>query len=518
MNNVEFSELVGRSIDANVYAPFAEWDEQAVKDALLTLYKKKPDVKTNEIPSGFYRRVQFYFGGFKEATKQLGIVRDMTGKKGNKPIEKWTDDYILECINSYIMEGKTLKEIRDADNNLMCAIQRKYGPFKNFEEKFRINITRSSRKSQGRKYSDEQLKYFIQYAVELELSGAKAKQKNEKLFSACRIRWGSWNKALIANGYEPLRTSPRKDWTKEELKRIYLAEISSGVRREDVSNPHAIRKLFGGITQLRAELGLDNVQDEKQVLSKEIVEQYVNQALNLDVDNINEQILDDINANLTHSIKHYYGSTAAYFSMLDIDRYKKPYTPFTWTKENIVWQIERWIREGCPVNYTAIQSRHKGIIVASRRLFGSYEKAFKYAGLNYDDYRIDTAMASRQGAEFERIVADILSDIGVEYLREPSINGCHPDFVVGKHWIDAKLSEWTISFADCSTIHKYMPHCRKLTIVYLRQLKDETYRTNELGIDMLHVSELLKELPNNKASEYQRKLDAILDALKENAA
>lgn len=518
MNNVEFSELVGRSIDANVYAPFAEWDEQAVKDALLTLYKEKPNVKTNEIPSGFYRRVQFYFGGFKEATKRLGIVRDMTGKKGNKPIEKWTDDYILECINSYIAEGKTLKEIRDADNNLMCAIQRRYGPIKKFERKFGINIARSSRKSQGRKYTDDQLKNFIKEVVGLELSGAKAMQRNGKLFNACRKRWGTWNKALMANGVEPMHASPRIDWTKEDVKSIYLAEISSGVRREDVSNSHAIRKLFGGISELRKELGLESEEIEYELLSRISVDCYLNAALKSEVPHINAELLDSINVNLSYSIKQHYGSLAEYFSIIDIDRYKKPYTPFTWTKENIVWQLERWIREGYPVNYTAIQSRHKGIIVASRRLFGSYEKAFEYAGLNYDDYRIDTAMASRQGAEFERIVADILTDVGVEYLREPSINGCHPDFVIGKHWVDAKLSEWTVSFADCSTIHKYMPHCRKLSIVYLRQLKDETYRTNELGVDMIHVSELLKELPAEKVSTYQRKLDAILDVLRENAA
>lgn len=517
MNIEKFSKLIERNIDAEKYAPFKDWDKCEVESSLIALYRNEPNIKSNEIPSGFYRMIGKYYGGLKEATAELGIARDTSGKKIKRK-DKWTDEYILSNINRYIAEGLTLKEIRAIDSNLLSAIQRVYGPISNFEEKYGVTIKRSKRKPKPSKYDDKELAMFVSEVVDKGLTGAAADRYNSKLFCACCSRWGTWNKALIANGFEPKRKSPRKDWTKEELKRIYLEEIQSGVRREDVSNTHAIRRLFGGIAQLRQELGLDAPQVENTLLSRISIDCYINQALKMDVDYLSEQLLDELDANLTYSIKHHYGSISNYFSILDIDRYKKPYTPFTWTKENIVWQLERWIREGYPVNYTAIQSRHKGIIVASRRLFGSYKKAFEYAGLNYDDYRIDTAMASRQGAEFENVVAEILTDLGIEYLREPSISGCHPDFVIGKHWIDAKLSEWTVSFADCSTIHKYTPHCRRLTIVYLRKLKDETIRTNELGIDMIHVSELLKELPEDKAYDYQRKLDAILDVLKENAA
>lgn len=502
----------------DVKKQYKDYDKEEVIQALQTYASEGVYEYKSGLPSGLIKRAVAIFGGFKAAKKAAGI--DAPRKK-KEEVHRVPDNILLDVVKISIEEGLTAKEAFSKYSGLYSAVHRVYGGLKQLKLSEGLEFPKKTRHTEGyRKYTDEELSSFVSEIVEKGMSGADANKYNSRLFGACRKRWVTWNRALIANGFEPTIRSPRKDWTREELKRIYLEEIQSGVRREDVSNKHAIRKLFGGITQLRAELGLsDSIEEpEKVLLSKISIDCYINQALKMDVDNLSEQLLDELDVNLAYSIKHHYGSTSNYFSILDIDRYKKPYTSFTWTKENIVWQLERWIREGYPVNYTAIQSRHKGIIVASRRLFGSYKKAFEYAGLNYDDYRIDTAMASRQGFEFEKVLAEILTDLGIEYLREPSINGCHPDFVIGKHWIDAKLSEWTVSFADCSTIHKYTPHCRRLTIVYLRKLKDETIRTNELGIDMIHVSELLKELPEDKAYIYQRKLDAILYALKENAA
>jgi len=522
MDIEEFSELIGRKINVELHAPFKNWSAKEVESALIIMYRNKPNIKSNEIPSGFYRMVCKYYGGMKEFRSEMDIpanrkqytyVKTEKRKQADLDKIKWTEDMLVQKAKEAAELGLTKTQFIEQNKGVNHAIIRIYGDFKDFEKLSGITFYKKPPK-----YDDRTLADFVHFMHNAGNSGAAAKRKDSKLYGACFKRWGSWNKALLANGYSPTRKSPRNDWTKEELAEIYLKEMISGVLSQNVSNKAAIGRLFGGMAGIQKYLGIYEEEPQYELLSKISIDCYVNQALKLDVDIISEKILDELDANLTYSIKHYYGGTADYFSQIDIDRYKKPYTTFTWTKENIVWQLERWIREGYPVNYTAIQSRHKGIIVASRRLFGSYKKAFEYAGLNYEDYRIDSAMASRQGAEFEKVVAEILADIGIEYLREPSINGCHPDFVMGKHWVDAKLSEWTVSFADCATMHKYLPHCRRLTIVYLRKLKDETVRTNELGVDLIHVSELLKELTEEKAQHYQRKLDAIMDVLKENAA
>lgn len=522
MDIEEFSELIGRKINVELHAPFKNWSAKEVESALIIMYRNKPNIKSNEIPSGFYRMVCKYYGGMKEFRAEMDIptnrkqytyVKTEKRKQADLDKIKWTEDMLVQKAKEAAELGLTKTQFIEQNKGVNHVIIRIYGDFKDFEKLSGVTFYKKPPK-----YDDETLADFVRRMHNAGNSGAASKREDSKLYGACFKRWGSWNKALLANGYSPTRKSPRNDWTKDELRFVYLNEIKSGVQRQNVSNQHAIRSLFGSIVGLRHELGLEPEEIEYELLSRISIDCYINAALKSDVTHINAELLDSINVNLSYSIKQHYGSLAEYFSIIDIDRYKKPYTPFTWTKENIVWQLQRWVREGYPVNYTAIQSRHSGIIEASRKIFGSYEKAFEHAGLDYDEYRSDAKMACRQGVIFEKVVSEVLTEIGVEYLREPEINGCHPDFVIGKHWVDAKLSEWTASSANCATMNKYLPHCRRLTIVYLRRISEDTLKTNELGVDMLHVSELLKELPINKAMEYSRKLDAISETLKENAA
>lgn len=353
---------------------------------------------------------------------------------------------------------------------------------------------------------------------------------------AAKRFYGTWTNALIKNGVQP---TEKVNIGERELLLEFYRMKSEGIELKIANFPkwvqYAVYKLYGGWKNAKKEIGLSNKFSDFAALesrikmvggfvlySKQEIDAKVYELLRVEREkgssNIHAKLIEEFDENLLISIKTAYRSTTEYFSQLDLDYYAKPYVPFKWTANNIKRQLMRWIREGYPVNYTAIQSKHKGIIEASRKIFGNYEKAFDYAGLNYEDFRVDTSMASFYGHEFENIIGDILTDLGVQYKRHAYINGCHPDFVIGKHWIDAKLSEWTISFSDCSTIHKYLPHCRRLSIIYLRQMKKETYYSNELGVDMIHVSELLKELPEQRAIYYNGKLNHILDKLAENAA
>lgn len=346
------------------------------------------------------------------------------------------------------------------------------------------------------------------------MSGAAARKFNRKLYDACVKHWGKWNIALEVNGYTPV-VRMRKFPSAESVVAQYVADIKSGIKRGDITYTNAIKKFFGSVAELDKRLGLE--QAEKVVhttLDKTEIASRVSLLLKMPYANISQQVLDDFDADLSYSIKQHYGSINDYFSSIDIDRYKQPYTPFRWTKENILWQIKRWIREGYPLNYTSIAMSHKGIIVACRKHYGGYSGAFEALGLNYDDYCADTALASRQGHVFENVLAEIFTELGHKFERTPEINGCHPDFVMGNHWIDAKLSEWTVHLADCETVKKYRPHCEKLTIVYLRGKSKKTmeYR-KESDFTLMHVSELLKQLPFDKQTYFQDKLDGILQKL-----
>lgn len=461
-----------------------------------------------------YRMCVKYFGGLPKARKAAGVT--LVRKKIDRSAEYGVKDAdLINVVTEAISRNLTAREAFKVYSGLYCAINRNYGGITGLTSATGLSFPRKQRtKRTYSKYTEQELVSFIADVQSKKLSGAKALESNSKLFSACKTRWGSWNKALLANGFTP-NIRMRKFSSASELAAEYLKDRESGVKRGDITYRKGIEKYFGTIDKLNEYVGFEEPSNRTpKLLSDTELKSCITLALRLPYENISQETLDSFDIDASYTIKSRYGSLSAFFSELDIDRYKKPYTPFRWTKENILWQIKRWIREGYPLNYTNIAMSHKGIIVACRKHYGGYSGAFEALGLNYDDYCADTALASRQGHVFENVLAEIFTELGHKFERTPEINGCHPDFVMGNHWIDAKLSEWTVHLADCETVKKYRPHCEKLTIVYLRGKSNKTleYR-KESDFTLMHVSELLKQLPLDKQSYFQAKLDDILQKL-----
>lgn len=471
--------------------------------------------RVNEgLSPSLYRKCAEYFGGLPKARKAAGIA--FTRKKVDRSDEYGVkDDDLIDVVTEAISRDLTAEQAFKEYYGLGYAITRNYGGITNFTRTTGLSFPRKQRsKPIESKYSEQELVAFIVDTQSKEMSGAKTREYNRKLVDACIRRWGTWNKALESNGFTPV-VRMRKFPTAESVITQYVTDIESGLKRHDITYEKAIKKFFGSIAELDKHLGLQPPEKEiHSVLDKVEIASRVSLLLKMPYSHISQQVLDDFDADLSFSIKQHYGSINDYFSNINIDRYKQPYTPFRWTKENILWQIKRWIRKGYPVNYTNIAMSHKGIIVACRKYYGGYSGAFEALGLNYDDFCADTALASRQGHVFENVLAEIFTEIGYKFERTPEINGCHPDFVMGNHWIDAKLSEWTVHLADCETIKKYRPHCEKLTIVYLRGKSSKTleYR-KESDFTLMHISELLKQLPMDKRSHFQSKLGSILQKL-----
>lgn len=428
------------------------------------------------------------------------IIERRVDEHSHAPFRGWTPQEIENAVIAMYSNAPNIKA-DEIPAGFYKAIIKHHVGLKEITAK--LGITRTEKKPSYKpvKISEKEILPLVENAIRDGMTAKEAFKEYTGLYRAIKRAYGDVPQFKKVTGIEFLK--------KQRVSRRNIKHTDEQLS-EFVS---AVSNICVEITQLHTQVIPPTLKRENTVINREQVDYYVKQALCLDVENINSEVLDGINADLTYSIKQHYGTIVNYFSSIDIDRYKKPYTTFTWTKENIVWQLERWIREGYPVNYTAIQSRHKGIIVASRRIFGSYKKAFEYAQIDYNNHRVDTTMASRYGTEFERIVGEIFTELQLSYEREPTISGCHPDFVFGKHWVDAKLSEWTVSFADCSTIHKYLPNCRRLSIVYLRQMRNETFYTNELGVDMVHVSVILKALPPQRGDYYKEKLNAIITQL-----
>ncbi|SET41966.1 hypothetical protein SAMN05216389_1112 [Oceanobacillus limi] len=176
-------------------------------------------------------------------------------------------------------------------------------------------------------------------------------------------------------------------------------------------------------------------------------------------------------------------------------------------------EIIRRHSEGLPVNYSAIRVQDDALRRRCTALFGGYSKAVEACGFNYDDFRTDTAMASYYGIILEDLVKDIFAELRIEFGEKPPGN-LRPDIIMRyKRWVDVKLSEWTIDNRDCPTVEKYLPHCRSLTIVYLRGRQGG--RMYDDKVRLINVKEYVKQLPKHIRSYYYSKLDEIETMLNE---
>jgi hypothetical protein len=484
---------------------------------LKVLQNEGHSMKISEMENWLRYGIKRYFGGYKQAKEELGItvekhVPDFKSsearKRANEAKVVWTREKILAEFSGALGKCKTRGELRIKYNTLVSSIHRQYGSLEKFAEKEGFILPD---KTKNIKYTKE---FISSEILRLDSEGINISSYYLKangysgMVSAASQYYGTWNKALVANGIKP----KAKIRTKEEVMAEYLSDKNAGKLRSKLPYWNAVKRHFGSFDELEKQLGIYEEPHNYEVYERNKLDEKVFDVLTKEKDVISSNILDTHDKNIVYSIRNYFTSVQDYFNELDIDYYAKPRVPFKWTPENTKRQLMRWIREGYPVNYTYTASKHTGIIEASRRFYGGWEGLFTACGLNYEDYRIDTTQASFYGSKFEDLLAEYFAEMNLLFRREPEINGCHPDFVVGNNWVDAKLSEWTINLADCGTVKKYEPHCDMLMIVYLRGNQDVDKKIGT-KTRLVSFANLVKRLPEHKREYFYNRINEINEKL-----
>lgn len=484
--------------------------KQDVINELRRLQAEGHSMKINEFERWLQYEIKKYFGGWKQAKAELGIV-SAKRKPGGGPKPKWTTDVIIEILTECHRSGYTSKDVYAKHKQMCDALQRKYGGLNNACDT--LGIPRFKRAEVNKRPSkwtksriDSEIKNLHEQQINVSSNNLRSKGYGGLLSAAKRV-YGSWNNALKANGIEPVMELYRFK-SKEEVAEKYRQDKLKGVGYYDIDYHSYIDKFFGGVTNIEKYLGIYEEPYEYKLLKKSEIDEKVYDIINKEHERINTKILDKYDKNIVYSIRKHYGNITDYFSQLDVDYYAKPYVPFRWDAENVKRQLMRWIREGKPVNYTYVAMKHNGIIVAARKFYGGWAELFEACGLNYDDYRTDTDMASFYGKQLEDIFAEILDTLHIKYEREPHIDNCRPDFVIGNEWIDVKLSEWTIHISDCDTLKKYEPHCETLTIVFLRGNKQLNKKITD-KTRIVNIGFYIDQLPREKRGYFYGLLDKI---------
>jgi hypothetical protein len=101
------------------------------------------------------------------------------------------------------------------------------------------------------------------------------------------------------------------------------------------------------------------------------------------------------------------------------------------------------------------------------------------------DYNRKAGQFLKLGFRFESLVKEVLEVLYYNVKYQQTIGNCKPDFIVGKDWLDAKLSYKTLFHPQCETLEKYATYTERLTIIYALD-KRKTYKHGYY--EMVHIS------------------------------
>ncbi len=340
-------------------------------------------------------------------------------------------------------------------------------------------------------------------------SGAQLRRENPKLYSTLTSRSGGINAVLAVLGITPNRPTPTNFADPDQVvSRIRHLHKCRGAY--DVILKEAAARHFGSFENATKVAGVKYRPPNSRVHQENIEYHRLVALINRSVNSFTgDRYTKDI---FLREFPQYAASMKKYcindiFSDAGYHPYDKPKVAVGWNRNNLIRFALHIITNGEPLNYTNVVGKYRGAVNAARELFGGWGNLLTECGVNYDEVLVDTNKASYAGRLFEDAVSEILADLRLSFLREPELNGCHPDFVLDDGtWIDAKLSAWTVNLQDCGTVAKYSPHTDRLLIVYLRGGREYRQVADALLVPVWY---LIRQLPEGLRDKHVRNLTEI---------
>lgn len=433
-----------------------------------------------DFPPKLVRSIQRHYGGYKNAKKELGITQNRKSGGGIKAREV---SEILAELRKVYPEIKTKGDYHTKARRVYDYSRRHYGDAYKIIEIAGLEVPGSKKRERTPAYwTDEKIRKELKLAVEKCGSTSSNKLKGEgygRLVDAIRRRYGTWNAGLVALGYEVAYEyrDPSDNLTKEETKERVLNVLVKGTKptrealeKEIKGLKRSIEVNFGGIDELKKYCGFCAINDRPP--KKE---------------------------------------TKA-----------RAYRPDLMTTEGIKREIIRMWYIGAPMNYTYVKEKRGHVLDAVNKRIGSWRKAVESVGLNYEDVSVTTNVLSECGTDFENLFAEILIELGYEYIREgegvteiDSGFTLKPDFILPNwRWIDCKLSEWTDIRETIIRYHSEKPN--GITIVYLRGKNQRKERGQKWKYEHVSVYQFTKQLPKDRREYYEKELRKIEDKANEN--
>lgn len=324
--------------------------------------------------------------------------------------------------------------------------------------------------------------------------------------------FGSIEELYRESGIDPNRIGLPRKWTKERVIEEILKRAKEGrsldfntIRIEDSGLLSTATRIFKNWFAALDAAGIDSTRIRKKTINGYWTESLI-------IDGISKMAargeqLSSGYAQKTHS--DLYGGAMKRFgswgaavekSGFDYDSIRKKHKDYS--KEELLDLLKELRKDGVSIAFTTVRRINPSIPQSIINRFGSYRKGIESMGLNYDDIRKDGLRECFKGIVFEKYAKRVFESIGwkLRYnkLHKFKEGDCKPDFVdpTDGTWIDAKLDSFCWGVEE--TIEKYLTHCDKVLIVFLKG-KKRIWPDNR--VDFIPISDFYMELRGKKEED-----------------
>lgn len=462
--------------DSFRYKPKGYWSKQRVIGEIKRLEHEKHRLDIaglrNEIGEKRMRLLVYasskHFGGWYAALEAAGVNPDRWRKL--RPSGYWTRGTVIQKIRDMHVNNEDLSYLAIRKRRqfaLETAATRIFGGWHAALVAAEIpeDVVRALRRKSPSGREVKPPGYWSTSAIVREvrqlqaggadLSDLAAKIEVPHLHSAAYKNFGSWYSALEAAGIDPdihRRQASKNYWTKE------------------------------------------------RILSK--LKDYVKENKTLD-------LMNDRDSRLYRAANKRFGSLRV--AVMEAGLNPEPLlSRISWSEERIVANIRQLVEMEESISSVTVQNGRNALYQAANWHFGSWEKAVRAAGFDYDQIRRDWLFESFRGTEFEKCVRSALRVLAwkVDYQRRFKSEGktLIPDFFDRSTdaWIDAKLD--ASSYSVHLTIQKYLPYAKKVMIIYL---KGRPRKRDTRSAQFMPVTNLYPELREMGADDLIARIDML---------
>jgi hypothetical protein len=311
--------------------------------------------------------------------------------------DRWDADIILQTIRSLHRQKKPLwsRQIRQSHSALFAAAVHWFGSYKEAVTSAGIDYQSIQKTIPGR-WNTQTVRRELRrlYRDKQEIHHAALERDNPALVLAAYRYFGSYGSAVNAAGlnYQRIRVRPMPSWDKKrvidrllELEKNKTGLWKRSVRRVDPYLDRAADRCFGSYKRAVRASGVSQdllTPPPYRFWSPERIVDELQTTYHKNPRLLKPARLVGKKQRLLRACRRRFGSYRLALDAAGIS-YGEVVMPPSMTAEEIIAKLTDLFERGRDLRYSHLRDTNRRLLEASRRVFGSYQKAVNAAGLDY---------------------------------------------------------------------------------------------------------------------------------------